>query len=238
MKDEGISQDKLAQMRDKVMKLLNLTTSNGATPAEAATAFNKANEILEKYNLSMDEIRAPKEETELIHEYINGIMYDWETRLHQVLAKHNMCLIVRIKSEGKAMLLGRRLNVIAHYLTYSWICGQLYKRMNDQLIVEKPQNPFAWREAFFYGAVVAINERVEELSGNRYMKYPNCKALVEDRDAELRRFFEELTGSRIRTSKRVVPNGPGYSNGYSAGRLVSFGDEPVLTDKKRMLTGR
>jgi len=233
-----ISEEKQRSIRDKVAKLLNLNTQRGATPAEAASALAKANELLEKYNLTMDDVgRESIDETEIISEYVPNLTYEWEMGLHSALAPHNMCMVVFIEYKTKLLIIGRRFNVIAHHLTYMWVYSQLYKQLNAQIKLEKPPNPFLWREAFFNGAAKAIRDRIDEAAHARYGVYPGCRVMVENRLGELMAEFERLFGRGTKKISRTIYSGPGYENGYASGRSVNFGDEPTIEEKKRMLNG-
>jgi hypothetical protein len=71
---------------ERIAKLSELTLDNGATEAEANLAATKIQELLNKYNLSMDQVKPMKQNTsrDVAFEQLkreNTRMFDWELRL-------------------------------------------------------------------------------------------------------------------------------------------------------------
>jgi len=84
--------------KEKVVELIQkcLRLSESSNEYEAALALEKTQELLEKYNLTMEEVKtdeAGNNPPELVNEGI-GLYANWQGHLVGVIAKHNFCKVI------------------------------------------------------------------------------------------------------------------------------------------------
>ena len=82
------------EMRSKIEKLLALTESSNVH--EAALAMEKAQELLNRYNLSRADVQPSEQKPDIVHEWYPLFEHahgpkEWRYALVGHIAKHNLC---------------------------------------------------------------------------------------------------------------------------------------------------
>ena len=226
---------------DKIADLIRkcLALSGSPNENEAALAMAKAQELLEKYNLSLAEV---KQTSSVLPELIEGeVEYEskeWLRSLYQIIAKHNFCEVVGHSYSGKLSIIGRYVNVCAAVETSSWLRQQVERiclaetsgaitpytyHGNGRLSFagRSPVDVKSYRVGFLTGIVARIGQRLDELANQRREIIPTLTALTINLMAESRSFTNQLyprlmqhVGSRV--------NGLGYQAGVVAGDKVGL----------------
>lgn len=222
---------------DLIQKCLRLSESPNENEAEAA--LGKAQELLEKYNLTMEQVRLADDGTpppELISQDIQVGGSKWRKHLLFYIARNNFCSVV-LSQNGIVYLLGRTPNVAAVLEMANWVMPQLDRMSTEEaskikgVYLDPVTQTFqrvsttskrGFRNDFLWGAIKRIDERLKESRQKRVDISPDTKAMVISVETELRAFissqFPHLhkTGTSIRTSSK------GYSTGYEAANGVSL----------------
>ena len=125
--------DTLSKALERAKKLLRVTEANGATPAEAANAAARAQEIMDRFKLSaagvLSDDAAPIESHEPIMEFSHDPLSRdtrlprWKGWLALLIAEQNQCTVYA--SSGNLILIGRPSDVqICRYL-FTWLAGEI-----------------------------------------------------------------------------------------------------------------
>ncbi|MGD9933407.1 MAG: DUF2786 domain-containing protein [Dehalococcoidia bacterium] len=130
---------KLDRMRGLVAALLSKTTANGCTEAEASSALEKAQELLLRYNLSLQDVRAKADGDAGLRDRVGRVDIDvaagfqWRAKLLAGLAQANLCRIVLSDEgdRGELHIFGTQANIRVVLDMWHWICEQL-ERMGAQ----------------------------------------------------------------------------------------------------------
>ena len=209
---------------DLIRKCLNLSKSPNEN--EAAAALSKAQELLEKYNLEMADIRERLEPAlfDLVDLPLTPEkkLQNWKLYLIHYVALTSMCKVI---TSGKTLhILGRGINVSATMEMSLWIINQLEElAWWHTQTYQGPDSKLSYRTSFTWGAVNRIHQRLKESQETRMETNPNTKALVLGTRGELVKFtrerFPNLTSS---SSYHSTNSSQGYHDGVRAGNEVSL----------------
>ena len=220
---------------DLIQKCLNLGKS--PNEHEAQLAMSKAQELLEKYNLTLADLR-PEEQSS----HINMISIpvpignsEWKRRLISYIAQQSFCKVV---ISGKSVyVLGRSSNVYSTLVMASWVVAQLENiAWLETTTYSGPLQKLKFRDSFLWGAINWINERLKEERGAREQVNPNLKALVVNLSTETSQFtriqFPHLSSHHVGKSF----SGEAYQKGRAAGDRISlYGGDRQLQPNRKLL---
>lgn len=149
------------EILEKVRKLLRLSKSSN--PHEAALAAQRAQEIIDRYNIEqamLDAEGATVATEEPIKNFrddpldVNMISGSWQMRLQRTIAKQNSCFVYR--SSGNSVIVGSPSNVNAVRYLYSW----LKKELEVLCVIEGIGHSKSWLNNFCIGATETVTERL------------------------------------------------------------------------------
>lgn len=209
---------------DRIGKLLRLAGDKGATEAEAATALEKAHEILAAHNLTLemvDQRRQGKEAESLVGHSIITVS-KWDVSLFNILANHNYCKILRYKY--RITLIGRPVNTEVTRVTYQWVKEQVEKMwMNTWAKDPRRLEGMNWRShksAFYKGITSRLYSRLQQ---QKKAEAPVVTTMAMIRVDENQQYMERIgyrKGTK-RYDKRVVDEEAFYA-GYRQGDNVTL----------------
>ena len=220
-----------------IQKCLNLSESPNENEAEAA--LGKAQELLEKYNLTMEQVKLADDGTpppELINQNIQVGSNKWRKYLLGYIARNNFCNII-LGQSGNVSLLGRTPNVAAVIEMANWVMPQLDRMATEEaskikgvyldpvtktFVKVSNESKYGFRNDFLWGAIRRIDERFKESRQQRVDANPDTKALVINLGTELRAFVASNFPHLHKTGAKVRSRSNGYSTGYSAANGVSL----------------
>ena len=222
-------------IRQKIEKLLALAESTN--PHEAAAAMEKAQEILNRYNLSRDDVQPGQAKPDITHERIELFAHargskEWRYSLTHVLAQFNLCQA--LFSRHIAILIGRPQDIETVTWLYNHIAPRLYS-MADVAVLEYrdwrkqegyhgvprgSQSYAAYRNNFLLGAVSGIARRLELMketmaNGTKVIVIYNREILAEYQA----KAFPKLISMN---SKRWL-NTRAFDKGREAGENMTWG---------------
>lgn len=181
--------DKLKNVIRKIEALLN---TNGCTEAEAQARTEKAQELLEAYNLDMATLGSSGKGAQRSDTKKAGGLYSWQRKLWAAVAELNFCYYISIKglqrgSVYEHRLIGSHANVIAteHMAKYL------------QETIEKLAQQ--WAKDNFYKSVF-VREAIAYREGMAARLSERLKARRDDLVAEERRKTEEAKREQQRTN--------------------------------------
>lgn len=172
---------------DLIQKLLALSTSSNEN--EATLALKKAQELLEKYNLSMRDIPMEDiiQDIKMVDLKVPIESKEWKKYLVHYIAQSNFCTTVL--SLGKIHILGRNTNVVVTVIMSSWIMEQLDRiAWTETHFYTGPTSKIKFRNSFLWGAVDRINQRLKEGTNGRTQVSPGLRALIVDLKGEVETF--------------------------------------------------
>ena len=201
---------------------------------EAARAMEKAQELLEKYNLSLADV-AVRVKSEIIRQYYNVLgRFLWRKMLVVYIAQRNFCqgyMISGRAGRDVVLIIGREVNVAATVEMVNWILPQVERLGRQAARQHNPREDFEgegcvskqrFRNSFCLGLVTRVNNRLYEAQQERAACNVNTKALVVNLRAEVDDWVKEnLSMGRGGQGARNESWG-GYSAGRSAGDSVSL----------------
>ena len=229
----------------KLRALLNMTRANGCTGPEADLAMERAQKLLLDHNLSMADIKdqdgTPAAPAGIGQ--IDGIEehgWPWKSLLIHVIAKANLCYIVRTPSKKTWHLFGSYDNVRGTLEMYHWLVPQLesmalsaFREYRNGGGIEHGRT---WNTGFFMEACHTLKTRLqkplEEFSqgaGRAVVAY-NSKAV----EGAIKRVFPFLGHS----SASYNNGSAGLGYGREAGSNVRLTPQRKLTGTLSLGAGR
>lgn len=199
----------------KIQKLLALSES--PNEAEAASALAKAHSLLEKHNLSMEDI-VQKQDKEVPGMYLfsQGEHPAWYNALINNLADLNYCAIVKVQSKNgdTYTIIGKRINSLA-------ACNMIDYLASTVVRIAKEKNETS--EAFYEGMTYSIIRRLYDMmhpstEANALMLYTK-----KENDDLIRKIFgNNVQGKKDPTN---IDDGGAYFRGYIEGKKVHLNEQ-------------
>ncbi len=224
----------------KAMKLLAKGNNAAATPEESAAFLAKAQEIIDNYKLSVDDMSDANQKTDDNEPIMDFGMEDpldntgygqyretWVRRLGWIIASHNQCKTISYRMQDKSItmrIMGRPSDVTAVRYLYNF-----FKRQIEE--IAKPAcagHSGPYRGQFCMGVLDTLNAKLDkdresmisskrsEVSGNglALVRVNNAVARLETRKLEVTKFVEEKLG-KLRAGRGFSPK---TETGGRAGR--------------------
>jgi hypothetical protein len=231
---QAIDQEKREELLTKIAALLQKTEENGCTEGEALAAGSKAQELMDKYGLSLSDLKAASPADAC---GVNEIVFAGKRKSHEVqftcmaIAEFTGTKVWASDHDGQGWRMkffGLHNDVsIATYLFQTFKAAMDYEwthywSTQGALHSENVRNV---RKNFMLGMAHRLNDRLRaehkkaETAGN------DCKAIVVVKEALVAQAFKEKFSFRLRsrTSRHCLQsNGKAYQAGESAGSRVSF----------------
>lgn len=235
--------DDLSAVADKIGKMLKLAEKAG-TPEEAAAATARAQEWLEKYNLTMSDVKREGEKGtgsgKRTQEKYRGGFYLYERRVWGAVAELNFCLYFcydewvdldkpRVNRRGhmqyykkisRHRVVGRVVNVRATEAMAVYLLSAIERILRNRLGNDNSQLLSRWAVSFREGAVHAI---VRKIQARRELK------LEAERERQLKEAERAAKGHSSATAMTVLTyidaetdanNDFLYGEGWSAARAA------------------
>jgi hypothetical protein len=187
-------------LKDKLRKVLALTTSPNEN--EAAAATEHLHRLLTKYNLEMAdlELRGVKGKPKPVEGGVDlgKAAWKWKLQLADAIADHFYCMSLTDHRTKTVKFVGRPDNVDSLKALYRWLVTQVHdigtvERRNHFIRTNEHVDPLRWQMNFGLGAVGRIAERLKEL---RLHLSQTETALVVHHGAEINDYLEEVYGYR------------------------------------------
>lgn len=212
---------------EKIQKLLEITTERGATPEEAANALAKAQMLLFKNGLTMDDLKAEEEDI-IVEEKVSvgtKSVNFIQNKFVSELALHFACsvLISTIGRQGKFVFIGEKSKVqvfkecfLFAYNAYKSCWAKEVAKMNIS-IHDKNLRRVSYLEGFVDGLT------------NELVKSENANALVICKSQELEDYMSkrQINGS-ISFSASSHFDYSLYQKGYESGSYAQRNKSKVL----------
>jgi hypothetical protein len=251
----------------KVRMLLSRTEAKGFTPAEAAEAAAKAQQLLFKANLELSDVELledrhadpladyGQEDVELLAR--GKFNVNWHRILLSGIARNNFCRIVvttarrRFKGERvaekkcapeKCAVIGRPHNVEFVRWLYTHVAVQIREMslvaMREHCFETLPARQGAWARTFCFAAVTTVLQRLAEQRKQDEQATASSTALVHVTDAHLKAAVTKFFPRLSKGSAYSLgSNGTAARHGAEAGRRVSI-NRPIAPGRPaRALNG-
>lgn len=213
--------------REDIIELIRkcLALSGSSNEYEAALALSKAQELLEKYNLSMREVKdIPQGSWDLLDYDLpfEKKLQDWKIRLFNHIAKANLCYLL---TEGPRIhILGLSWNISAVLEMALWVINQLEMYASFKTMSYSGPDPkLAYRNSFIWSAVSEIQKRLNESQTSRMDSDINTRALIIDSKEQLMLFVNEKYPERSFTGKYHSNTSlDGHRDGIVTGRSIGL----------------
>lgn len=225
---------------EKILDLIKKCLALGKSPNEheAALAMSKAQELLEKYNLSMRDIQTEEQfkAPNMVNLEVPIGSSEWKRYLVHYIAENNFC---RVLISGKDIhILGRETNVISVLVMASWIVVQLENiAWVETHTYSGPLSKLRFRNSFLWGAINRIRDRLKEGRQVRTSVDPNLNALVVNLTGEVANYYRQQYPRVSSHHTEAHIDDGAYARGQEAGDRISlYGSNRQVEDKGHLLT--
>lgn len=212
-------------IREKVRKLLALAGAAGATDNERAVAMQRAQELIEKHNLSLGDLESSKDHIVIR----DGERLSGDKKFHHLSAGAASalyeCRSVLSPRAGTVQFFGMSHQVDAAEETYLWIVAQIESMYRDHLRVFggtlSKQERAQLRAHFKEAAALRTWQRVVELMDKRKASRESRALVVVSNIAE--KINDRLTELGItKKASSKIKTGFGTHAGREAGERVQL----------------
>lgn len=220
---------------DKIRKLLAMSKSSN--PHEAAVALQKANKLMEEYQIKNIDLIPEQDVTHSDFEEITGQHFLWAKTLAFACAKLFDCTTINYSDLKSFRFIGNEQNIICANQLF-WHLFKAWKGMcNTDYKNDKPSDRKLYRKSHGMGYAEVIYSRVKELTENRHENIVKStgKDLVVVTDAKLNDYMEANFKTYTPKSKAITTSNSGYSQGMTAGKKVNL-VAPIDRNKAKALT--
>lgn len=227
--DSAVPDNILARIR----AMLALAGDTGATEAEAATAAQKAQELLTQYNLDTTDLGSDKPNPSQVGEWTyEKPHYKWQQSLYGAVAKAYFCTVY-IDNKNMLAFVGTETNVKTAEELARWISLQL-DWMAFHAVQDEELHKQSFRNNFLWGATGRIATRLKDKTRQMSKDQPQVMSLVIHHEANNIAFLNNkgLILSRRGSQARIGMNG--YDEGTAAGDRVSIFGESEQVDKSNV----
>jgi len=216
----------------KIQKLLAL--SNSPNENEAALAMAKAQELLDRENLSMSEIKeADSVDIQSSQVYSKGRYPYWEGFLFSRLAKKLDCFPFQERSHRKISLwlTGYKQDVSA-FICFHDFLKKAISILCDECIVHESSRSKNWnrkmsfqfRNSFCVGATVRVCEKIDKMRQARLSQDVVCKAVIVSKKKAVQTWVSENLRLK-KQNKSSSMSQQDFNKGYVAGASISIQKE-------------
>ncbi len=207
---------------DKIKVLLDMSRRESTNPNEAAMAAERAQRLLQEFNVSEFDLNERTEPLDyIVLDFEKGD--EWKSLLISVLARHNFCQSFRTGSMNgfTTTLIGDDTNRgVVLYLFESlrqqleFLCARDWNKYRGTI----PETKSRFSNAFYTGAVTAIYERLKNASRELETR---SNALVVYNQNQLKEYTYEHFGT-IGRRRTVKATGYAAALGYAAGEAAQM----------------
>lgn len=195
-------------IKEKIRKLLRQAESNEKSGDEnqlneAMVAMVKVQELLAKYNLDLEGIKASEksESDQFVRELLMASVIKtegkWLQLLYSVLCNHNLCDIIMVaNTPGKFYLLGKSHNLELVKFLADVLIPKLRKMARESFRKYDRSNAGdtkknAYIRGYLRGACLGIDDKLRSQKQNLYTQTPGYSALVLVNTKALQEFTEK-----------------------------------------------
>lgn len=227
---------------NKIKAILSKNTKNGASVDETVAAIAKAKKLMEKYNITIEDIKQNKinkKDFEYGFDKTKKKVSSIEYLIGSIVAEYTEteCFTYSFgKNNNKLVFFGLRQDVeLAKYIMtncedsayQSWI---LYKSMNNA--------PTTAKKAFYVGFCQKINIRIKQLIGERAVEHTGNQLIVLKNQLVKQHLKENMNGTCFKQNSPVVYNVNEHakSNGFVAADNTVIFNQTQKQEKTLMIT--
>lgn len=228
----------MENIAEKVRLLLNLSKSDN--PHEAASAANKAQELLHKYNLSMFDVDQAVKDSNKDIQYEKSIIpgfVGWRISLLNSIALTNGAYVVKL-SDGKASLIAQphSKEIVLHL--YEYLSREIERLAEYNFLrADTSVHGKAWKHSFRMGALGILDQRMKEKNQELKKESIQSTAMIIISDKALNSAVTNFY-PRLRTAGRTsgASDRTAYRQGIEAGRNMSLNNVVGAGSSRRMIS--
>jgi len=204
----------MEKIKKKIAALLAKTKEAGCTEQEALAAAKKARDLLDKYNLSIQDIAIAEDKPEYKREYVCPIRKrpNLIIRLANAVSLYTDTYALRTK-DGFIFFYGKELD--------TYFAANLLTQL-EAWILQGAQFIYGREElnSYFVGALAAINNKL--IAAARKREKESLLPVVQTRENAKRKFLEENNVSTAKIKNLRAKNRAAFSFGYEHGNRAQI----------------
>lgn len=236
------------KLLDKIAALINLSNDKqGATEAEATLVAEKVQEILAKYDLTMEDVeqRENNEDIEELCVDTGGLTFFWRGVIQDAVASFYMCKLLHktVGGRKRVYVIGKPhhtavANMMIVYLTAA--VDRATKKMRDDRWKVSGDGDRRATASFRIGCAQRIADRLRErlvdsMSGASEISthLPALQSMYERAAAEVKSFLEKKypRGGLVGVVKSTMVNKKAFAEGQAAGDKIGLDNQIAQQSK-------
>lgn len=220
---------------DKIIKLVNKSESakKSGSIEEAELFAQKAQKMLQDYNLTRGDLTQKEAESEIIHEFISsnipGVGYKHGANIMGVISTFNWCKTYSF-GDTKMVIFGTPENIEVCKFIYSVVLNAFivngkkkYKEYVKTPSLYSPVGLYTYIRTFLVGATNGLREKLSLEREKMFNQNDNSTAIVRTNELAIKSCVESTFGTPSKGRKtRTSFAGNAYNEGKETGRNVQI----------------
>lgn len=220
------------KLLDKIRALMSKTVGNGCTEAEALSAINKAQEMMNEYEITVEDLEFTKQEKADIFRDESKNPHNIKNNLAVAIAQFCEVKVYReIERDNKLMFIGLRTDIEFAY----WLLNKLAGFVHVELVKHLCQHPKTADvvKGFIDGCCARINQKLKQMRNTSN----NGHELIVIKNQLIQQKLDEI-GGKFHTGKGIVHTiNAHYHAGIIAGEKATFA-RPISGKNATMRIGK
>lgn len=217
---------------EKLMAHTKIGTNGAVNINEMATANKLIKELMDKYEISIDEIKATSDKSTLVNK-IEGTLFsgqtiEWASRLSSVVSRFYDCRVITSGKE-KLFFIGFEMDAKVSLKMYDYLFIQINKGSYEATKTSSSVDKKLRRLDFCVGAVHSLSDRLKEIKNEREkQEIQNALVVVKKGvvDEQVNNMFPRLKYSNNNIKYNISKD---YMNGVQFGKTVSIHKSELIT---------
>jgi hypothetical protein len=215
-KEEKTAEEKRAEIIEKIMKVLALSQSPNQN--EAAAALARAQRMLYKHNLKMEDIENynRKEKNKYTYKRLKlGSNRRWRILLASVIARNFLCESVQAGKSQYVDIVGTEENIQVVLQVIPFVERQIDMMSELAFGRQGIGSKTKWKDSFCRGAKDTIETRLKESKESFMLEGETSKALIVQTELEIKEELPRIFGKIFYKTQRRKPV---YTSAYEEGK--------------------
>lgn len=228
-----ITKEEKAEVLIKIEKLMAHTkVETGAVNVNEMAIANKLiKELMDKYDIKVDEIKATSDKSVLVNkfeslQFTNKTVKGWEWDLSGMVASFYDCRLIR--SNFKMLFIGFEMDAIVARKMFDYLYIEIYVASYNATKEPSIRDRKDRKMDFCVGVIHSLSSRLREIKAER-KKNDSINALVVVKDSvvndQIATMFPRLKNVNTRTKYRITND---YHNGREYGKTMNLSKPELI----------
>jgi len=216
---------------EKLMAHTKIGTNGAVNINEMAVANKLIKELMDKYSITIDEIKNTSDKSTLVNKVVGNIFKgqseQWAWRLSSIVSEFYDCRCIRVRE--KLYFIGFDIDAKVALKMYSYLFIQINKASYGATETPSFIDKKVRRLDFCMGAIHSLDERLKEIKSEREKQETTTALVVVKKDVvddQTNKLFPKLKSSNNTIKYHITED---FMNGVVFGKKVKLQESELIT---------